>query len=61
MLARRLLLNDDLNAGRIAGLDDTVILLNSSLYFSLSNWRSRQGAYSIIAGLAFLTTESRFD
>jgi LysR family glycine cleavage system transcriptional activator len=36
-LARRLLLNDDLIAGRIIRLDDTVILLNSSLYFVCRN------------------------
>jgi len=36
-LARQFLLNDDLNAGRIIRLDDTAILLDSSLYFVCRN------------------------
>lgn len=36
-LARRLLLNDDLKAGRIKRLDDTAISLDSSLYFVCRN------------------------
>jgi LysR family glycine cleavage system transcriptional activator len=36
-LARRFLLNDDLNADRITRLDDTAITLNSSLYFVCRN------------------------
>jgi LysR family glycine cleavage system transcriptional activator len=36
-LARRLLLNDDLNAGRITRLDDTAIMLDSSLYLVCRN------------------------